>query len=76
MYRTKKSMIKRITYEEGSKLIDQLTDDPDSPGINIPYEMFLWKEGDKWIAMDNQDAYAWVEEFENQHDAERWLVNW
>ena len=75
MYLTPKSKIKRITYNEARKLVDKLTDS-ESPGENIPLGLFLWEEGDKWIAMDNLDNYAWVEEFDNLNDAEHWLVNW
>lgn len=68
-----KSMIKLISLEDAQKMLFYLTDS-ESPGENMPKGLFLWKEGNKWIAMNNLDDYAWIEEFTARHKAERWLV--
>lgn len=67
-----KYKIKLITLKEAEELM-AMFDDEDL-GMYMPLELFLWKEGDKWIAMDNTDGNAWIEEFSARWKAERWLV--
>ncbi len=68
-----KHQIKQITSDEAERMLDLLTYS-DAPGENMPQELFLWKEDGKWVAMDNLDGFAWVEEFGKRHDAEHWLL--
>lgn len=70
-----KSQIKRITEAEASEMFALLTDS-DSPGENMPEGLFLWQEAGWWVACDNLDGYAWVEQFRRQYDAEHWLLGW
>lgn len=70
-----KSKIKMIPLDEARQMLDLLTDS-NCPGENMPEGLFLWREGEKWIACDNLDGYAWVEEFAKRHDAEHWLLGW
>ena len=39
----------------------------------VPLGLFLTKEGDRWVAVDNRDGDAWTEEFSRKRQAVRWL---
>ena len=38
-----------------------------------PCGLFLAKEGQKWVAVDNSTFDAWTEEFSRKRQAIRWL---
>ena len=75
MIKADKSWIQRISLEEGRAMIDCLVNGV-MPGAKMPQGLFLWKEGEYWIGLDNLDYYAWVEQFEMERDAEDWLVDY
>ena len=56
-------------------MLDLLTDS-ETPGEDMPEGLFIWQEGGLWLALDNLDGYAWVEEFTTRHDAEHYLLGW
>jgi hypothetical protein len=69
-------LINRITPEKAETMLDFLAE-TDTPGENMPGEMFLWKEGERWVAMDNRgDRWAWIEEFKEEYQAIHWLLGW
>ena len=70
-----KSQIKHITPEKAREMLALLTDS-ESPGENMPAGLFLWKEGGAWVACDNLDEYAWVEQFRTEYEATHWLLGW
>lgn len=39
-----------------------------------PLGHFLLKEGDKWVAIDNEGGCAWTEEFTSKRVALNWLL--
>lgn len=42
--------------------------------LPIEYEKtYLFKDGEKWIGIDNSTAECWVEEFDNIDDCISWL---
>lgn len=55
--------ITKITKEEGHKIID----------TNKPLGLFWFKDKDKYIAIDNSDGDAFVEEFKYKSDSHAWL---
>lgn len=47
--------------------------------VNFPQELFLLKTNHKtikYIAIDNTDLNAWVEEFKTKEKAIKWLINY
>lgn len=62
MNKTKKKSIK-ITNTEASKIIENRT----------PLGCFYFKDGDKFIGIDNRTGDAWTEEFDNEEDCLNWL---
>jgi hypothetical protein len=65
--------------ENGSKIFEQIlfseTDD-DNGDVYFPNhagKSFYFQEHDKYIAVDNSDCDCWVEEFDSEADAIRWL---
>lgn len=40
---------------------------------HVPLGKFMHKDGDKWIAIDNSTGDAWVETFNNEEEAVKWL---
>ena len=41
--------------------------------FRTPLDLFLTKEGRKWVAVDNTTGDAWTEEFPRKRQAVRWL---
>lgn len=63
----------KLITKEAADLLMSFFDD-DELGRWMPKERFLWQEDGKWIALDNEDANAWIEEFDVKLDAVRWLI--
>ena len=38
-----------------------------------PHGLYLSREGNAWVAVDNSDGHAWTEEFVSRRKAVRWL---
>ena len=57
------SRIHRVSPEMMMSVID----------LRIPSGLFLTKEGQKWVAVDNTTGDAWTEEFSQKRQAIRWL---
>ena len=69
-----------ITADEAKTLCGMLRDyDYEGcAGALIPTERYLWKDTTGsgkavWVAMDNEDRNAWIEEFNTKKEAIRWL---
>lgn len=39
-----------------------------------PFGLFMVKEGDVWVGIDNTDGDAWTEDFQSKKDCENWLL--
>lgn len=55
--------IYRVSPEYLCQIIDHRT----------PCGLFLTKEGNKWVAVDNTTGDAWTEEFSRKRQSIRWL---
>lgn len=62
-----------ITEAEATELYSLLTDD-EHPGALMPRGLFLWQENGKWVACDNDEGFAWTDEFTSRWKAEKWLL--
>ena len=65
-----------ISLSKASDLF-RLLSDGEIPGKYIPKEKFVFQEPDArgrkaWVALDNTDGNAYVEEFHSLYDALRW----
>jgi len=58
-----KPKIQRVSSEILGQVIERRT----------PCDLFLAKEGRKWVAVDNTTGDAWTEEFSRKRQAVRWL---
>ena len=79
MEKPKSVKITWTTATEAERMFDRLIEDTDEPGADMPKGMFIWqdKTGDGrsvWTAMDNEDGYAWVDDFATEAEAIRWLL--
>lgn len=57
------SRIQRVSPEQLGDVIEH----------RVPLGLFLTKEGDWWVAVDNRDGDAWTEDFRRKRHAVRWL---
>lgn len=65
--------IREITGENAEKYI--LTDEALESGYYPESGLYLIREHERWVAIDNTDHRAYVEEFDELKDAKRWLIS-
>ena len=60
-----KYQIKEVSSDEAGDIINN----------RKPLGLFLQKDGNVFVAIDNSTGDAWTEEFKNRKSAEKWLLN-
>ena len=71
-----KKTIEIITSEEAQEIIECANRQDEGLFTEEPrYGKFLLQEDGRWVAIDNEDGYAWTEDFQNREVAEMWLLD-
>lgn len=63
--------IKRISSKEAHGIIDRYND---SCMLELDYGLFICKENNKYIGIDNLYGHCWVEEFDSFFECKVWLL--
>jgi hypothetical protein len=56
--------IKYVTSDEAHSIIE----------TRKPLGQFIVLEGNKYVGIDNEDGYAWTEDFDTEVECIRWLL--